>query len=281
MYVSDVLHSERVHDATVQFAARQIRTRFSADFPIYRLGWHFDNDKYAHLLAICHHIQTSKHRMRVLVLGGTGGIGPLLIEELLAASHTVIIYARSPQKVPEKISSNRNVVVIKGELTDSDSLEKALEGVHAVVSALGPAVKSGPLYPSGTPIAKGYALLISLMQKSSVKRLIALGTASNKDEHDKFDLQFWVLVNGVATFAHNAYKEVVAIGETIRSSDGLIWTIARVPILTNSKSKEYSAGYIGDGKTKAWLSRVGFAAFIIDELERNEWPKKAPLVSSH
>ena len=163
--------------------------------------------------------------MRILVLGGTGGIGPLLIEELLSVQHTVIIYARSPQKLPESISSNPNVVIIKGELMDSDGLEKALEGVHAVVSALGPAVSRGPLHPSDTPLAKAYKLLVSLMQKGNVKRLIALGTASIKDSNDKFDLKFSLMVTGVATFAYTAYKDVVAIGETIRASQGLVWTI--------------------------------------------------------
>jgi len=218
--------------------------------------------------------------MRVLVLGGTGAIGQLLIEELLTHSHAVVIYARSPQKLPESIIGNPNVSVVKGELMDSVALSQALSsGVHAVVSALGPAVKSGPLHPSGTPLAKAYALLISLMNKHSVKRLIALGTASNKDEHDKFNLEFWVLVNGVATFAHSAYKDVVAIGNTIRADEELIWTIARVPVLTDGKGKEFVAGYVGDGKTRPWLHRNGFAAFVVQELSLNEWARKAPLIS--
>ncbi|TDL21590.1 NAD-P-binding protein [Rickenella mellea] len=217
--------------------------------------------------------------MHVLVLGGTGPVGILLIQELLAASHTVVVYARSPGKLPEGITTNPNVTIVKGDLMDREALGRALEGVHAVVSALGPAVGKGPLHPSGTPIAKGYAVLVELMEKHNIKRLIALGTASMKDEHDKFDLQFWVLVNGVATFAHSAYKDVVAIGETIRRSSALIYTIARVPILTNSKKKECVAGYVGDGKTKPWLTRSAFASFVVEELGRNDWIQKAPLLS--
>ena len=63
--------------------------------------------------------------MRVLVLGGTGGIGPLLIEELLLAEHSLIIYARSPQKISQAVLSNPHVAVIKGELTDRDALASA------------------------------------------------------------------------------------------------------------------------------------------------------------
>jgi len=217
--------------------------------------------------------------MRILVLGGTGAIGLLLIQEAIAADHIVVIYARSPQKLPESISLHKNVVIVKGELEDSDALDKALDGVHAVVSALGPAVKSGPLHPSGTPIAKGYKLVVELMQKRGIKRIIALGTASNKEEHDKLDLRFWTFVTGVALFAHNAYKDVVEIGNTIRSDSELVWTLARVPILTSSEHRGYHAGYIGDGKTTAYLPRLAYAVFVIEELERNEWTRKSPMIS--
>lgn len=241
--------------------------------------------------------------MRVLVLGGTGELalqhlksrlltasiqgpsGVLIIRELLAAEHTVVVYARSPNKLPEDISSDRLVVVIQGTFDEDDdsSLRKAMEGVHAVVSSLGPTtdVKKAPFYPGNTPLATAYARIIHVMHDMDVKRLIALGTASIKDPNDKFNLAFWVLVNGVKTVAYNAYRDVVAIGETIRG-DGkdLVWTIVRVPLLTNSEAKDRIAGYVGDGKVTTSLSRAAFAAFVISELEKNEWARKAPLLSA-
>jgi len=185
--------------------------------------------------------------MHVLVLGGTGSVGIQLIDcALQDNAHTVTIYARTPSKLPERITSNPAVNVVKGELADRASLKEALTGVHAVISALGPAVKKGPLHPSGTPLAKAYALLLEVMREVNVKRLILLGTTSMKDPNDKFDVHFWVLVNGVAVFAHNAYKDVVAIGETVRGDPDVLYTIARVPILTNKETEDYVAGYVGD-----------------------------------
>ena len=213
--------------------------------------------------------------MRVLVFGGTGKShsklpwravlttrkgpsGVLIIRELLAADHTVVVYARSPDKLPEDILSHRLVIIIKGTFEESDdsSLCKAMEGVHAVLSALGPTtdLKKAPFYPSNTPLATAYARIIRTMHKMDVKRLIALGTASIKDPNDKFNFAFWVLVNGVKTVAYNSYKDVVAIGDTIRG-DGkdLVWTIVRVPLLTSADSKERIAGYVGDGKVTTSL----------------------------
>ena len=219
--------------------------------------------------------------MHLLILGGTGACGIQLIQQALALDHTVVVYARSPQKLPESITSSPGVTIALGGLTDADKLSAALEGVHAVLSALGPAVKSGPFHAGNTPLANAYALLLDLMRQRDVKRLIALGTASMTDEHDKFSLEFAVLVTGVAVFAHNAYKDVVAIGKNIRAADrDVMWTIARVPLLTEKEDTAVLAGYIGDGKTRTRLSRAAFAAFVLQELEENKWCRQAPLISS-
>jgi len=218
--------------------------------------------------------------MRLLVLGGTGPTGIALITEALSHSHLVVVYARSPGKLPESITSNPSVTIVEGQLTDVDQLSVAMQGVDAVLSALGPAVKSGPFYPNDTPLAHAYTFVIEAMKKQHITRLIALGTPSMKDEHDQFSLAFTALVSGIAIFAHSAYKDVVAFGETIRSHEDLEWTIARVPLLNDHDTREVVVGYVGDGKTGTTLSRAGFAAFVVQELEKKEWCQKSPLVSS-
>ena len=219
--------------------------------------------------------------MHLLVLGGTGGSGIQLIQQALEHNHTVVVYARSPQKLPESMSSSPAVTIITGSLTDAEALTAALDGVHAVLSALGPAVKNGPFHPGNTPLAHAYGVLLECMRARSVKRLIALGTASMTDEHDKFSFEMSVLVTGVAVFAHNAYKDVVAIGQTVRAADpDVLWTIARVPLLTEKENRAFVAGYVGDGHTRTRLARAAFAAFVMQELEENQWCRKAPLISS-
>jgi len=218
--------------------------------------------------------------MRVLVLGGTGAAGILIIRECLLADHIVVIYARSPEKLPEDISKDLRVIVIKGSLEDEDAMAKSMEGVHAVLSALGPSTSPTKLHPSNTPLAHAYSRVIRIMYAHNVKRLLALGTASISDPNDKFSAVFWALVNGVKTLAWNAYKDMVAIGEAVRGEQELAWTIVRVPLLTTSESKNVIAGYIGDGKIGSSLPRAAFAAFVVKELEKNEWMRKAPMISS-
>jgi putative NADH-flavin reductase len=221
--------------------------------------------------------------MKVLILGATGPCGQLLIQEALTRQYSVVLLVRSPHKLPDRFRSHRSVTVIEGQLTDVALVDRALAGVDAVLSALGPPVTvvSGITYPNSKPLAHAYAVVVEAMKRHGVKRLIILGTASMKDEHDRFSVIFKTFVTGVAVFAHQAYKDVVAIGELVRDQgDSLDWTIARVPVLTSSPDDTFAAGYIGDGHVKPTLSRAAFASFVLKELEVGEWLGKAPLISS-
>ena len=217
--------------------------------------------------------------MRIVILGGTGPSGILLIEEALAAKHVIVVYARSPQKVPTHLNKHPDITIIKGELEDSKTLDTALAGADAVLSALGPSFGN----PSGTPIARGYSALLEAMRRQGVKRLIALGTPSIKDEHnDKSSVVYSMMVAAVSYGARSAYKDIVAVGEVIRACEDIDWTIVRVPVLKNERNREVRAGYIGDDGAGAGytLARLGFAVFVLRELEKGEWIKQAPLITS-
>ncbi|KAJ3822316.1 NAD-P-binding protein [Lentinula raphanica] len=220
--------------------------------------------------------------MRVLILGATGPVGISLSQEILSSiqDSTLVLFVRSPQKVPDDLSSNSRVTVITGQLTDIESLTKAMEGVDAVCSALGPSVKKVPFHPSGEPLAHAYEGVIDVMKKHGVKRLFALGTASIPAPEDKSDVTFAALVTGISVFARTAYKDMVAIGETIKKQDDLDWIIVRVPLLNDKPNRNVIAGFIGDGFVNTGLSRIAFAVFVVAQLNNTQstWIKKAPMV---
>lgn len=217
--------------------------------------------------------------MRFLILGATGPSGILIVQKTLELypEATVIIFARSPDKLPQDITQNSAVTIIKGELTDLEVLSTAIQGVNVILSALGPLAS----HPAGNIIATFYGHLINLMTKYNIKRIIVLGTPSIPDSKDKLSLVFKLLIAAVRFAAPNAYLDIVAVGEVIRTKgDALDWTIVRVPLLTNKESEEAVAGYIGDGKTGTYLSRKAYAAFTVHEVENMEWIKESPLISS-
>jgi len=216
--------------------------------------------------------------MRILILGGTGASGLQLIYKSLEVypQATVVVYARSPQKLPDDIAHHASVVVVKGTLEELDKVEEALEGVDAVVSALGPWLG----HPSGNPIATFYGHLIDLLHKHSIKRFLPLATPSHRDPSDKRTAFWETTILGIRATAWNAYAEIVAIGEVVTQKGAdLDWTIVRVPFLTNGDTEATIAGYVGDGKTGIRLARKAYAAFCIAEIEKREWVQKAPFVT--
>lgn len=69
--------------------------------------------------------------MRVFVTGSTGFIGTALVEELLGAGHQVLGLTRSD--AGEKQLEAAGAEVLRGDLTDLDSLRRGATGVDAVV----------------------------------------------------------------------------------------------------------------------------------------------------
>ncbi|KZS99089.1 NAD-P-binding protein [Sistotremastrum niveocremeum HHB9708] len=215
--------------------------------------------------------------MKLLILGATGQIGQHVVDAALEAQHSLVLYVRSPKKLPADLKLNSNVSIVEGDLTNKEALSEAVKGVHAVISAIGPSFFG---HPAGNPLTAAYTLLLELMKDHDVKRVILLGTASNKDENDKSSIIFDTTVLGAYLFGHSAYSDVVAFGKEIRAaSPEVLWTLARVPVLTNTEAA-YHAGYIGDGETKPYLSRKAWALFVVGEVTSNLWIKKAPMISS-
>ncbi|KAJ7033197.1 NAD-P-binding protein [Mycena alexandri] len=227
--------------------------------------------------------------MRLLLFGGTGAMGALLAREFLwvyQGSSTLVLYVRNAAKVPEDLAQDRSVVVIQGELDDMDALSKAMHGVNAVITALGPTGRKGPFYPGGTPVAAAYIRIMVAMKGQGVRRLIALTTPSVRAPEDQFSLPLVFLRKAFAAVSPNAVKDIVAIGRVVRAQRAeLDWTLIRLAVQTSDDEEDPAncqviAGYMGDGRTNSVSSRVGAAVFIIEELEKREWIWKCPILST-
>ena len=72
--------------------------------------------------------------MRILVLGASGSIGRLLVTQALARGHAVTALVREPARLP---LAHVDLRTLTGSVLDADSLEEAIEGQDAVISALG------------------------------------------------------------------------------------------------------------------------------------------------
>ncbi|EIW77335.1 oxidoreductase [Coniophora puteana RWD-64-598 SS2] len=239
--------------------------------------------------------------MRVLILGATGRCGTLFVREALAASHSVVVYVRSPEKLPADLASHPQVTVHKGTLDDASALSRALSGsigaqdnsnqdqtqpptpVDAVLSALGPRTNMLNPHPAGEPLGHAHSLLIRLMKDAGVRRLIALGTPTIDDPLDKPALTNTLAVGVMRFTSPTTYADIRAVGRVVREEGeaaGLQWTLPRVPLLKDGPGKEWYVGYVGDVKGGFYLNRAAYASFVIHELEHGEWVGKAPVITN-
>src|SRR5713226_7091416 len=80
------------------------------------------------------HSRPDERPTRVLIVGATGGTGRQLVEQALERGHVVTALARDPSAL--RVEHPR-LTVVRGNVLDYPSVEAAVRGQDAVLSALG------------------------------------------------------------------------------------------------------------------------------------------------
>ena len=111
--------------------------------------------------------------MNILILGGHGFIGSHIIEELIAAGHTLRVFARKPAEF------QHTAEWFAGDFLDAGKLSEALVDMDAVVHCVSTTVPatsvSDPIYDIESNLI-GTVKLLQLMQSHGVFRLIYLSS---------------------------------------------------------------------------------------------------------
>jgi len=205
--------------------------------------------------------------MNVLILGAAGRTGVLLVEQVLAAGHSVTAFVRSEDP---KIEKTANLKIIIGDATNESDLSKALHGQDAVISTL------GPVKPRDTVISVATALLIKTAGEHNVRRVIMMSSflASPQFKPNpvvKFALK---LMDGIVSHFKSA--------EDLFEDSDLDYTIMYATRLTNDSS---SQGYkiVKDteqvGPTDS-ISRADVAVFLQTQLSDKTYLRKTVLITS-
>jgi putative NADH-flavin reductase len=210
--------------------------------------------------------------MKIAVFGSTGNVGKLLVEQALAEGYDVVAYARNPSKLTIK---NDRLAIVQGELSDEAAIERAVPGVDAVISVMGPSGNT-----KGNPITQGMKNIMAVMKKHGIRRLIALSTASAKDPNDKPDIKLKSMISFVRLATPGAYSDIVGWSEAIRAS-GLDWTLARVLLLNDKpKTGNVRVGYPGRDKLGSDVSRADLANFMLGQVKDTKYIRQAPVITN-
>jgi uncharacterized protein YbjT (DUF2867 family) len=201
--------------------------------------------------------------MNLVVLGATGRTGRLVVEQALAAGHTVTALVRSPEKLT---AANPNLRVVIGEATDKSALARALEGADAVISTLG---------GSGSLIADSTAAIVAAGRQTGVSRVVVL--SSWLVERDRMDA-LTRLLTGIAM--GTVIKDKSAGEQALRRSD-LDWTIVYATMLTDGPASG-SAAPVPDGVRLGMsqkIARTDVAAWMVQAATSVQYSRRSVAIT--
>jgi putative NADH-flavin reductase len=249
--------------------------------------------------------------MQLLIFGATGGTGRALVQQALEQGHIVTVFARDPAKVR---TTHKNLVVVKGDVSNYGSVEAAVNGQDAVLSALGVKVRIAGIVAiailcqvlaafvplpkplvwvvrAGIPVlamlifsgrkttlSDGTRNIVLAMQKHGVKRLVYESSLGIGDSKGRLGLLYNIFLIPLLLRGIFADKEVQ---EKIIKDSALEWVIVRPAALTNGSRKgTYKDGMsIGHGFLTAKIARADVADFMLKQLTDHGYLRQTPGVS--
>lgn len=246
--------------------------------------------------------------MNVLVLGASGGTGRRIVEQALAEGHLVTAFAREHSKIR---IAHENLRVVRGDVSHYDSVEGAVTGQGAVLSALGIRLpvriivlivlacqivtrlvtlpRPAALFVEiGVPImailllsrrnhvlSDGTRNIVRAMEKQGVRRFVCESSLGVGDSKWRLGLLHNLIA--IPLFLRNVFADKEAQERIIRESS-LEWVIVRPTVLTNGPRRSvYRAGSgIGHWLIPTRISRADVAEFMLKQITDDSYLYKSP-----
>jgi putative NADH-flavin reductase len=199
----------------------------------------------------------SLRRLKLVVLGATGGTGLELVKQALGRGHLVTAFVRSPERLKD---FRDHINVRPGDLLNSASLQEVIQGHDAVLSGFGP---RAPRSEADSNLLERFAqTLTAAMPPAGVRRVVVESVA--------FLFKNSILPPAYLLgrlFLPKTVSDASAM-ERIFANTALDWTMVRPPELTD---KPYTGKYrVQEGHLPLFglkISRADVADLMINLAE--------------
>ncbi len=208
------------------------------------------------------------NRVRVLVIGATGGTGRQLVQQALDQGHQVTAFVRRPAKFQIE---HANLRVVKGDVLDYPSVEAAMHGQSAVLCALG---HKRFFYPNKIQ-SNGMRNILGAMKTCNVPRLICETALGIGNSVGRLGLPhtFFILPLILPFYMWDKLRQEDLIIASDRD-----WIIVRPGVLTNAEGRgNYRHGpKVGNYFWPAPVARADVADFMLKQLTNDAYVGSAP-----
>ncbi|MDB5183582.1 MAG: hypothetical protein JWO07_263 [Candidatus Saccharibacteria bacterium] len=213
--------------------------------------------------------------MKIIVVGGSRGIGLQVVITALDAGHEVTIFSRRPDVAGLK---NPKVSYVSGSVLDEKSLSSAIKGHDVVICALGLSSRQAigpPLSGRSKVLSRGTQNIIAAMHTDHVRRLLCVTAIATGDSKKQCT---WLARVGLTLglrwlFIEKNHQELLI------QKSGLDWTIFRPTALTNGHHHGELAPQNRRFGMLSHISRADVARAMIDSIHDGRSYKKALILS--
>ena len=207
--------------------------------------------------------------MKILVIGATGKTGAAVVEQAVAAGHDVTAFVHNASAY-----TRQDVRVAEGDALNPEQVASALAGQQAVIDALG---GSTP-YAATTLETHAARILIAAMNQHRVRRLLVVSVLGAGDSRANASFVYEHLL--MPTFLRGVMPDKAGMEAEVSSSD-LDWTLVRAALLTDDEPTGSIRTYdADDGNVAHKIARADLATFLVRELPRDTFSRKAVTVAN-
>ena len=207
--------------------------------------------------------------MKVAIFGATGRTGQVVVDEALKRTHTVVAFARNPDKIA---IDHENLRVVPGDVLDLTAVEKAIEGQDAVISVLGAGMGRTNLRTEGT------RQIVEAMERTGVRRLVTTSIFGLGNSAQKLPLPWKLVIKPL--ILRNAYRDHAG-QEAVVAASNLDWTITRPVSLRDwDPTGQYQHGSpeAMNGITLK-IALIDLARFTLDQLTSDRYLNQTPAIT--
>lgn len=211
--------------------------------------------------------------MKILVFGATGQTGKEVVTQALQQGDEVVAFVRDRNKFTVK---DPNVSLVTGDVTNAESVKKAVSQVDVVILALGSKPDSSP-----TALADGTKNIIKSMTENGIRRLVVMSSypMSGAPEGIAFLHAVGMTDEKIAPM-QPMIDDKIHQEKAVKES-GLDWTIVRPLMLTDGpKTGSYRTGESIAVKPGDSISRADVADFLLKASTSSEWVGKIVILSN-
>jgi putative NADH-flavin reductase len=207
--------------------------------------------------------------VNVIVFGATGAVGRRIVDHALEAGHNVTAFVREPDRLQTQHDRLR---VASGDVLDADAVGRAVTGQNGALVAIGARRDEDP----ESVTSQGTAHIVAAMAAAGARRLVLLSIMGVGESMRQTGLARFVLPRVMGAII----RDRTIAEEAVRASD-LEWVIVRPTRLSDKPGRgRYRAGTDLRAGLLSSASRDDVASFMVEQLESDEYLRRAPSMTS-